>query len=280
MVVKGSRGLNVARDRCLATGAEGAKRQWHRGFRMVLAAALVVHGAGVFAQSLEAQQAASGVQAAPAVTQKLPALNSSNAASSRAGSSASNADVAPPAGPDTSSANGGNVAELQRRIAGKELAELRTVYNGSYGASLLMATNDPTYYIALFERKNFWRVIKTQNDARAEAVFEDFAQQTASLADTEIRGVKLAAQRSATERLISLNKDRALQIQADLAVQQSQQQAVSERQRLAQAQAATLANENRKAQDQLADLRRQLDDLQKQQNAGLPPTPSSTKRRR
>jgi len=262
-------------------------RRAAKGWQIMLAAALVMHGAGAFAQALDAQssspsstaagssstQGAASAQPMSSAPQKLAPAKPTDDSDAAAG-------VAGPAQPSEVSQTGGNVAELQRRIAAKELAELRTVYNGSYGASLLMATNDPTYYVALFERKNFWRVIKTQNDARAEAIFAEFARQTGDLAQSEIRSVKLAAQRSAIEQLIGLNKDRAAQIQADLAVQQSQQQAVTERQRQAQAQASELASENRKAQGQLEDLRRQLDDLQKEANAGLPSTTTTSGRRR
>jgi len=228
----------------------------------------------------------SGVQSVAGATQPLPRLNGASRGGSSAGSNAADSGtgastMAMPATTQTAPpANVGNVAELQRRIANKELAELRTVYNGSYGASLLLVNDDPTYYVALFERKNFWRVIKTQSQQRAEAIFADFARQTSDLASTEIQSVELAARRAATERLISLNQDRAAEIEADLAVQQSQQQQVTERQRQAQAQASALASEDAKAQDQLADLRKQLDDLQRQANAGLPSPSQQPSRRR
>lgn len=229
----------------------------------------------VHAQSLATQRGGqAGVQQVNGSQESLPALNSDAARQAQAIRSQSGA----PSGmqtPQDVAANGGNVAELQRRIAGKELAELRTAYNGSYGASLLMATNDTTYYVALFERKNFWRVVKTSDIARAEAVFRDFSAQTEQLAQSEIRSVQLSAQRSQTEMLIDLNKDRAARIQADLAIQQAQQQAVDERQRQSQAQMAQLAEENRTAQAQLADLQKQLADLQRQQNEGLPSTAST-----
>ena len=228
--------------------------------------------------------ASSGVQSVSSAPQPLPRLNGSprqaanGSADTSSGTGASTMTMPPVA--QAAPANVGNVAELQRRIANKELAELRTVYNGSYGASLLLVNDDPTYYVALFERKNFWRVIKTQNQQRAEAIFADFARQTSDLASTEIQSVELAARRAATERLISMNQDRAAEIEADLAVQQSQQQQVTERQRQAQAQASALQNENAKAQEQLADLRHQLEDLQRQANAGLPSqSPSATRRR-
>ncbi|WP_320534602.1 DUF2968 domain-containing protein [Robbsia andropogonis] len=238
----------------------------------------------VHAQSLATQQAGqAAVQQVNGGKENLPALNADASRQAQAMRPQSGAPAGTPTAQDVAT-NGGNVAELQRRIANKELAELRTVYNGSYGASLLMATNDTTYYVALFERKNFWRVVKTSDMARADAIFRDFAAQTSDLAQSEIRAVQLAAQRSQTEMLIDVNKERAARIQADLAIQQTQQEAVNERQRQSEAQMAQLAEENRAAQAQLADLQKQLADLQRQQNAGLPtagtPTRTSGKRSR
>ena len=74
----------------------------------------------------------------------------------------------------------GNVAELQQMIRGADLSELRTTYNGSYGASLLFYGKEMTYYVALFQQKNFWRVIKTRDDTRADLIYKDFARQTCS----------------------------------------------------------------------------------------------------
>ncbi|MBN3857489.1 DUF2968 domain-containing protein, partial [Paraburkholderia sp. Ac-20340] len=42
-----------------------------------------------------------------------------------------------------------DVAELQQMIRGSELNELRTTYNGTYGASLLFYGKEMTYYVAL-----------------------------------------------------------------------------------------------------------------------------------
>ncbi|MGI4983217.1 MAG: DUF2968 domain-containing protein [Janthinobacterium lividum] len=228
----------------------------HRGlcWRIVAVALLAPAGAGC-AQALPepaAQAPATGVQVVPATAQRLPTLD--------------NGGVAPARQTDGA---GGTIAELQRRIDARELTELRTVYNGSYGASLLMAGDDPVYYVALFERKRFWRVIRTQSDARAEEVFADFSRQTTTLAASEIRTLKLTAQRRTVEQLIAQSQTRAQQIQADLALQQAQQQHVAERQRAAAAQAVALDAENRKAQKQLAELRRELGDLQKQADASL-----------
>ncbi len=89
----------------------------------------------------------------------------------------------------------GNVAELQQMIREGKVKELRTTYNGSYGASMLFYPDEMTFYIALFQQKKFWRVIKTQVDSRAETLYADFAKNTAALADTEIRQDQAASRK-------------------------------------------------------------------------------------
>jgi hypothetical protein len=62
----------------------------------------------------------------------------------------------------------GNVEELKQMVRAGLLTEMRVTYNGSYGASMLFFPRDMAYYIALFQDKNFWRVVKTQDLTRAE----------------------------------------------------------------------------------------------------------------
>ncbi|WP_175425827.1 DUF2968 domain-containing protein [Trinickia violacea] len=75
----------------------------------------------------------------------------------------------------------GNVAQLMQLIRDGQLNELRTTYNGTYGASLFFYAREMTYYIALFQDKHFWRVIQLQDRTRAEAIYASFVQHTAQL---------------------------------------------------------------------------------------------------
>jgi hypothetical protein len=52
---------------------------------------------------------------------------------------------------DTPAAARGAVAELMQLIHDANLSELRTTYNGSYGASLFFYPQQMTYYVALFQ---------------------------------------------------------------------------------------------------------------------------------
>ncbi|HEY3536805.1 MAG TPA: DUF2968 domain-containing protein [Trinickia sp.] len=171
---------------------------------------------------------------------------------------------------DSKEAAQGNVAELQRLMHGSDLTELRTSYNGSYGASLLLYGKELTYYVALFQQKNFWRVIKTQDEARAEAIYAEFAKKSAQLADVELRGAKLAAQKTYTEHLIALSQARAERLQADLDVAHQQQALAADRQKRARGEAAALDAQKRAAQDQLRALKRQVRELQREADSGLP----------
>lgn len=178
-------------------------------------------------------------------------------------------DAAPAASASDASAQG-NVAELTQMLHDGRIVEMRTTYNGSYGASLMFDPREMTYYVALFQDKHLWRVIRSQEKSRAEMVYANFIQQTAQLADIEIRRTELQAQKAFLERVIALQANRAQQLQADLSVARSQQAEVVQRQKSAQEQTQALQVEKRAAQMQLRDLQEQVRQLEKQTETGLP----------
>lgn len=164
----------------------------------------------------------------------------------------------------------GNVAELMQMIHGAQLTELRTTYNGSYGASLFFDPQGITYYVALFQDKHFWRVIKSQDDVRAEAIYADFVQQTAQLSEVEIRRTQLQAQKAFIQNVVAVSEDRARRLQADLDVARTQQAKVNDYQRQTQSEAVALRAEKEKAQAQLRQVQDEVLQLQRQNEAGLP----------
>lgn len=231
---------------------------------MLLAASCLLfqHGGSVLA--------AQGEEAAPIVGTR-PALNTltpqpvadalrdaASGSSSASASASSSAEVQ------------GNVAELMQMIQDTKLSELRTTYNGSYGASLFFYPRELTYYVALFQNKHFWRVIKSADAGRAEAIYAGFAQQTAQLAEVEIRRTQLQAQKLYIEEGIALSEDRAKRLQADLEVARTQQAKVNDYQRQTQDEAATLREEKERAQAQLRQVQGQVMLLQRQMEMGLP----------
>ncbi|ABI86448.1 hypothetical protein CH72_658 [Burkholderia ambifaria AMMD] len=169
----------------------------------------------------------------------------------------------------TDAAAQGNVAELTQMLQDGRIVEMRTTYNGSYGASLMFDQREMTYYVALFQDKHLWRVIKSQEKSRAEMVYTNFVQQTVQLADVEIRRTELQAQKTFLERVIALQANRAQQLQADLSVARSQQAEVAQRQQSAREQTQALQVEKRAAQVQLRDLQEQVRQLEKQTETGL-----------
>ncbi|GAB2910357.1 DUF2968 domain-containing protein [Paraburkholderia jirisanensis] len=191
---------------------------------------------------------------------------------------AESADVAPASGTGREQSAGtaavqgmqGDVAELTRLIQRGALNELRTTYNGGYGASLFFYPQELTYYVALFQDKQFWRVIKSQDDVRAEQIYANFAQQTAQLAEAEISRTKLQAQTAFLQRVIDLSQDRAKRLQADLDVAQGQQAKAAEYQRQVRGETALLHDEEQKAQAELRNVQQQVQQLQRQTEAGLP----------
>ncbi|KVM93890.1 DUF2968 domain-containing protein [Burkholderia diffusa] len=182
------------------------------------------------------------------------------------------ASIAAPASAASATEAGaqGNVAELTQLLHDGRIVEMRTTYNGSYGASLMFDPREMTYYVALFQDKHLWRVIRSQEKSRAEMVYANFVQQTVQLADVEIRRTELQAQKTFLERVIALQANRAQQLQADLNVARGQQAEVAQRQKAAQEQTQALQIEKRAAQVQLRDLQEQVRQLERQSETGLP----------
>ncbi|MCC8401555.1 DUF2968 domain-containing protein [Paraburkholderia sp. MMS20-SJTN17] len=229
--------------------------------REIALAACIVLGAlqGANAQALENSSASSPVVSQPGTTSALPETSPAGQAETTALTPDENRQSAT-----------GNVAELQQMIRGSELSELRTTYNGTYGASLMFYGKEMTYYVSLFEQKNFWRVIKTQDAARAELIYKDFVRQTVQLSDVEIRRTQLEAQKAFTQRMVALSQERASRLQADLDIARQQQSIVASQQEQKRAEATELAQQKAAAQDQLRVAQRQVRDLQRQLDSGLP----------
>jgi hypothetical protein len=231
--------------------------------RQIALGALVALGTvqSVYAQTLTDNGASAPVVSQPATTTALPATTQDQPGQSTA--------LTPD---EAKQSAAGNVAELQQMIRGSDLRELRTTYNGSYGASMLFYPKEMTYYVALFQQKTFWRVIKTEDETRAELIYKDFVRQTLQLSDIEIRRTRLEAQKAFTDRMIALSQDRANRLQADLDVAHQQQNIVNSQQQQTRAEATALAQQKTAAQAQLREAQRQVQELQRQLDSGLPTT--------
>ncbi|CAH2896501.1 MAG: putative lipoprotein [uncultured Paraburkholderia sp.] len=253
-----------------------------RAMLLATSCALLQHGGFVLAA--QGEMAAPMVGTRPAMNTLTPqpvvaALRdaasgtaSASAVSLAPGASGSSASLAQSASSPESPMSGdaqGNVAELMQMIQDTKLSELRTTYNGSYGASLFFYPREMTYYVALFQDKHFWRVIKSADAGRAEAIYAGFVQQTAQLAEVEIHRTQLQAQKAYIEDTIALSEDRAKRLQADLEVARTQQAKVNDYQRQTLNEAAALREEKERAQAQLRQVQGQVMQLQRQTEMGL-----------
>ena len=171
----------------------------------------------------------------------------------------------------------GNIAELQNLVQAGSLTELRATRNGSYGAKLFFLAQEMLYYVALSQDARWWRVVKTQDTVRAESIYAQFSRKSFELADGEIRRTQLQAQKALLERVIAKSADRANRLTADLQLAQQQDSQVSQRQQQLQAESAVLQTDKLEAERKLRALQLQVEQLQKQTEAGLAPvsvTPS------
>ncbi|CAB3681347.1 hypothetical protein LMG26685_04290 [Achromobacter mucicolens] len=172
--------------------------------------------------------------------------------------------VTPPA-PPQAARPASTLSELQALIQSRQVSELRTAYNGTYGASLLFKPDDLTYYVALFQQKDFWRVVKTKSDKQAEATYRTFVAQSAELAEVDIKRIKMKAENAHAEKLLASRSAELSALQADRTARLQQEEQVAARQAQSREQAAALAGQQKDVRQQLRDLQRQIDALQAQQ---------------
>jgi hypothetical protein len=165
----------------------------------------------------------------------------------------------------------GNVTELQNLVQAGSLTGLRETRNGSYGARLFFLAQDMLYYVALSQDDRWWRVVKTQDASRAESIYAQFSRKSFDLADGEIRRMQLAAQKSLLERVIAKSAEPANRLSSDLALAQQQDSQVSQRQQQLQVESAALQSDKLEAERKLRALQMQVDQLQRQTEAGLAP---------
>ncbi|MVW79783.1 DUF2968 domain-containing protein [Bordetella sp. 02P26C-1] len=154
---------------------------------------------------------------------------------------------------------------LRSLIESRQVVELRTTYNGTYGASLLFKPEDLVYYVALFQQKDFWRVVQTLSESQAEAMYRAFSQQSAELAEVEIARIKLQAEYAQSERLLTIRNQELAVLRADQALRDQQAQQVAARQEEARQQATALSAQEEQLRNELAVMQRQIEVLRAQQ---------------
>ncbi len=160
---------------------------------------------------------------------------------------------------------GNTAAELRRLMDAQQLTELRTTYNGNYGASLLFHAESLNYYVALFHDKEFWRVIRTDSADNAEQVYRTFVDQTAQLSQVYIDTIRLQAGKAYTDRMVQMNEKRLQGLQQELEAQRQQGAQVSAALQQNKQEAVTLSSDLRNSNTQLDALQQRIKTLQAQQ---------------
>ncbi len=159
-----------------------------------------------------------------------------------------------------------SIEEIQSLITAHALTELRTTYNGHYGASLLFNADKLSYYIAMFHEKQFWRIIKTDTYGDAEAVYAAFSQQTQRLAQVELDAIRLEAGQKYSAKLVAMNQQRLHELQQASARQQQQAQQIASLQHQASQQSSTLSAELQNTDAQLSSVQAQVRALEQSQS--------------
>jgi hypothetical protein len=162
-------------------------------------------------------------------------------------------------------AAGSMVSRLQQLMDSHQLTELRTTYNGTYGASLLFQPDRLSYYVVLFHDKVFWRVIQTDLDKNAESIYRSFVAQTERLAEVDLDALRLQAGKKYAEHMVALNEQRLLSLQQDAARQQQQSQQVAALQQQARQQAGSLSSDLQATSHQLDVVQENIRQLEAQQ---------------
>ena len=160
------------------------------------------------------------------------------------------------------------VAQLQQLIQARAVQELRTAYNGRFGASLLFSAESMTYYVALFQQREFWRVFKTTDESLAERMYTQYRQDTVDYAAADLERIKLQAEVAKAEKQLNESADQLTVLQNDLALHRQQEALAIAQREESRREAQALAEQEREAREQLRELQRQIKDLE-QQRAGM-----------
>ncbi len=157
--------------------------------------------------------------------------------------------------------------ELRQLIQQNQVQELRTAYNGRYGASLLFNPETLDYYVVLFQQREFWRVLKTRDAANAEKHYARYSKDSAEFAATELERITLQAEVNRAEKELLERADELTVLQNDVQEQRRQEALAIAQREQARREAAALAEQQKEAREQLEELRRQIKLLEQQRSS-------------
>ncbi|MCX5592058.1 DUF2968 domain-containing protein [Alcaligenes endophyticus] len=170
--------------------------------------------------------------------------------------------IAPVVTPQQSS----TATELRQLIQQGGAQELRTAYNGRFGASLLFNPETLDYYVVLFQQREFWRVLKTRDSRVAEQQYARYAQDSADFAAAEIERITLQAEVNKAEKELLERADELSVLQNDVQEQRRQEALAIAQREQARREATALMQQEKETREQLQELRRQIKALEQQRN--------------
>lgn len=174
--------------------------------------------------------------------------------------------IAPALAPQQSS----TATELRQLIQQGGAQELRTAYNGRFGASLLFNPETLDYYVVLFQQREFWRVVKTRDASAAERQYTRYSQDSAEFAAAEIERITLQAEVRKAEKELVERADELSTLQYDVQEQRRQEALAIAQREQSRREAAALLTQEKETREQLQELRRQIQLLEQQRsNLGL-----------
>src|SRR3546814_1823172 len=93
----------------------------------------------------------------------------------------------------------------------------------------------------------------------AESTYRAFAQQSAELAEVDIKRIKLQAEYARSERVLAERSSELATLQADQSLRRQQEQQVAARQEQARQQAAALSQQQQQLRKELSAMQRQIE---------------------
>lgn len=156
------------------------------------------------------------------------------------------------------------VHEVQNLVQTRQAQELRTTYNGNFGASLLFKPDTLTYYVVLFQQKDVWQVVKTTDRVKAEQTYQSYAKESGQLAEAELSRIQLQAEYTSIEKEVLSKADELTALQQDIEVRRRHEAMIKSEQAQVRGDVELLAQQEREAREQLQALQRQIKALQAQ----------------
>lgn len=166
-----------------------------------------------------------------------------------------------------SEASVSSARDLIQQINAGGVVGLRKTSNGSYEAQLLFDRQTRAYFVALLQRENYWRVIKTNDQVRAEANYTAFAKQTERLSDAEMQRLQAEIQKSQVVQRLLTAREKERRLTADVDLAQEQATLAAEHGREARSEIADLTSQQKAVESELKETMERIAKLERQEKS-------------